>query len=115
MITETRRAPRMPVPDMVPVRDLMTETVIGQLSNISESGMLLLVSAQLTDDALYQLQFTIPDGRGAFQNIDAGVHLLWREPAHAPDQHWVGFRFLTMDKAQREQLVKWIESRLPTS
>ncbi len=113
MITETRRAPRMPVPDLVPVRDVMTETVIGRLGNISESGMLLIASEPLLEDALYQLQFTIPDGRGGQHQIDAGVHLLWREPAHAPDQSWTGFRFLTMDKVQREQLVHWIESNLP--
>ncbi|MBD9536498.1 MAG: PilZ domain-containing protein [Stenotrophomonas sp.] len=113
MITETRRAPRMPVPELVPVRDMMTDGVIGRLSNISESGMLLIASGPLQDDALYQLQFTIPDGRGGQHQIDAGVHLLWREPAHAPEQSWAGFRFLTMDKAQREQLVHWIESNLP--
>lgn len=113
MIPETRRAPRMQVPELVPVRDQMTESTIGRLGNISESGMLIIASAPLQEDALYQLQFSIPDGRGGQQPIDVGAHLLWREPTHAPDQWWVGFRFLTLDKGHREQLVHWIQSNLP--
>ncbi|MGE8278969.1 MAG: PilZ domain-containing protein [Stenotrophomonas sp.] len=113
MTTETRRAPRLPVPALIPVRDQMTGAVIGRLSNVSETGMLLIASEPLHDDALYQLQFAIPDGRGGNATIDVGVHLLWREPAQAPDQSWVGFRFLTLDNAHRERLVKWIEASLP--
>ncbi|WP_293706397.1 MULTISPECIES: PilZ domain-containing protein [unclassified Stenotrophomonas] len=113
MTTETRRAPRLPVPSLIAVRDQMTGAVIGRLSNISETGMLLIASSGLHEDALYQLQFAIPDGRGGQTTIDAGVHLLWREPAQAPEQSWVGFRFLTLPKEQREHLVHWIEESLP--
>lgn len=113
MSTETRRAPRLPVPALVPVRDQMTETVIGRLGNVSETGMLLIASEPLQEDALYQLQFSIPDGRGGQVPINVGAHLLWREPASAPDQSWAGFRFITLDKAQHERLVRWIENSLP--
>ena len=106
MIPETRRAPRKQVPELIPVRDQMTESLIGRLGNISESGMLLIASGPLQEDALYQLQFAIPDGRGGQQPIDVGAHLLWREPTNAPDQSWAGFRFLTLDKAQRDLLVQ---------
>ncbi|WP_449467615.1 PilZ domain-containing protein [Stenotrophomonas humi] len=113
MITNTRRAPRLQVPEMVPVRDMMTGAPIGRLGNISETGMLLITSVALQEDALYQLQFPIADGRGGQLQIDVGVHLLWCEPTHAPDQSWAGFRFLTLDNGQREQLQRWIEDRLP--
>ncbi len=113
MITNTRRAPRLQVPEMVPVRDQMTGSQIGRLGNISETGMLLIASVPLHDDALYQLQFPITDSRGGALQIDVGVHLLWCEPTHAPEQSWAGFRFLTLEKSQRDQLQRWIEDRLP--
>lgn len=112
MITDTRRAPRLQIPALVPVRDQMTETVIGRLSNVSETGMLLIASESLLEDALYQLQFPIPDGRGGELKIDVGAHLLWREPANAPGHVWAGFRFLTLGKEHRAQLAQWIESSL---
>jgi hypothetical protein len=115
MITNTRRAPRLQVPDLVQVRDQMTGTQIGRLGNISETGMLLITSVPMQEDALYQLQFPIPDGRGGHLQIDAGVHLLWCEPTHAPEQSWAGFRFLTLDKAHRERLAQWIEGSIPAT
>jgi hypothetical protein len=75
MITNTRRAPRLQIPALIPVRDRMTDSVIGRLSNVSETGMLVIASEPLLEDALYQLQFPIPDRRGGEIDIDVGVHL----------------------------------------
>ena len=58
--TDTRRAPRRQVAELVPVTDMLAEAVVGRLGNISETGMLMLASAPMHDDALYQLQFAIP-------------------------------------------------------
>jgi len=115
MIPDTRRAPRLQVPALVPVTDTMTAGVIGRLGNVSETGMLLIASEPLNEDALYQLRFPVPDGRGGEAPIDVGVHLLWREAAQAPGHFWAGFRFLTLEKGHRERLLQWIESSLPAS
>lgn len=112
MITETRRAPRWQVPESVQVTDKMAETGIGQLGNVSESGMLLLANTQLTEDALYQVSFNITDRNRRAVQIDVGMHLLWVESAHAPGQYWAGFRFLTLNNDHREQLRLWIERGL---
>ena len=105
---DTRRAPRRQVSDLVPVTDQMRDSVVGRLGNVSETGMLMLASAALRDDALYQLRFplTLADGRSEW--IDVGVHLLWSEPAHAPGQSWAGFRFLTLSREHRQLLRRWI-------
>ncbi|MGE8240529.1 MAG: PilZ domain-containing protein, partial [Stenotrophomonas indicatrix] len=83
---DTRRAPRRQVSDLVPVTDQMRDSVVGRLGNVSETGMLMLASATLRDDALYQLRFPLPSADGRSEWIDVGVHLLWSEPAHAPGQ-----------------------------
>jgi len=109
MIAEARRSPRRQVPDMVPVLDMMEDAVVGRLGNLSESGMLLLASVPLHEDALYQLRFALPQlGREA--QIDVGVHLLWSERAQALGQAWAGFRFLTISPAHRELLRQWINA-----
>ena len=105
---DTRRAPRRQVSDLVPVTDQMRDCVVGRLGNVSETGMLMLASAALRDDALYQLRFPLPLADGRSEVIDVGVHLLWSEPAHAPGQSWAGFRFLTLSREHRQQLRLWI-------
>jgi len=57
---DTRRAPRRQVSDLVPVTDQMRECVVGRLGNVSETGMLMLASMPLREDALYQLGFPLP-------------------------------------------------------
>ncbi len=105
---DTRRAPRRQVSDLVPVTDQMRDAVVGRLGNVSETGMLMLASAALRDDALYQLSFPLPLADGRSEWIDVGVHLLWSEPAHAPGQSWAGFRFLTLSREHRQLLRRWI-------
>ena len=112
MITETRRAPRLQVPALVPVTNQMTGASIGRLGNISETGMLLIASEPLVEDALYQLRLPVSDGHGGDSPIDAGAHLLWCEAAQAPGHCWAGFRFIAMEKNQRERLRQWIEAQL---
>ncbi|AWH19022.1 pilus assembly protein PilZ [Stenotrophomonas sp. ZAC14D2_NAIMI4_7] len=105
---DTRRAPRRQVADLVPVTDQMRDAVIGRLGNVSETGMLMLASTGLREDALYQLRFPLALGDGRNETIDVGVHLLWSEPAHVPGQHWAGFRFLTLSREHRQLLRGWI-------
>lgn len=113
MINETRRAPRRPVPELVLVQDRMTEATMGRLGNVSETGMLLIASVELNEDALYQVCFPLPDSSGRDVQIDVGMHLLWSEPANAPGQSWAGFRFLTLNHEHRELLRQWVERGLP--
>lgn len=105
---DTRRAPRRTVPDNIPVVDHLREQSIGRLTNVSETGMLLLTSADLVDEALYQLSFPLPGARQPAPRIDVGVHLLWQEPAQAPGQSWAGFRFLSISDEHRQLIRQWV-------
>ena len=113
MIRESRRADRRNVHETITVRDTMTEQVIGRLGNISESGMLLVASAPLLDDALYQLRFDIPDRNGRPVKIDVGAHLIWVGSANTPGQSWAGLRFLTISEEHLVTLRQWIGTPNP--
>ena len=82
--TDTRRAPRRQVAELVPVTDMLAEAVVGRLGNISETGMLMLASAPMHDDALYQLQFAIPGPNGQPVALDVGAHHGTDDPSRPP-------------------------------
>lgn len=106
---EFRRSRRRQVAEVVQVTDSMTDMVIGQIGNVSESGMLVMSNAQMAVDALYQLRFSLPDGAGRIP-FEIGTQLLWRDQASAPGQAWAGFRFITMSEQQMKQLRRWIDA-----
>ncbi|WDS37686.1 PilZ domain-containing protein [Pseudoxanthomonas sp.] len=108
-ITEARRAQRRNPNGAIMVSDVMTSQVIGRIGNISEAGMLLVASEPLREDALYQLQFTLPGSTPARETtIDAGAHLLWTGAAHTPGQSLCGLRFLTLSPAHLAALRDWV-------
>jgi hypothetical protein len=109
MSNEFRRARRRKASNTILVTDAMSERVVGQIGNLSESGMLLIASETLVDDALYQLQFVLPDQKGKSTSVEVGAHLLWIDRASAPGQAWIGFRFIAVSAQYMERVRHWIE------
>ena len=105
---EYRRVPRRKIAETIQVVDTMTDTVIGRLGNLSETGMLVVTSMPLVDDALYQLRFLLHDTTST--PIEVGVHLLWQDTASASGQTWTGFRFITLLDSQMVQLRQWLDT-----
>ncbi len=108
-ITEARRAPRRNPNGAIAVNDMMTGQTIGLVGNVSETGMLLVASEPMREDALYQLQFTLPGSSTAREvAIDVGAHLLWTGAAHTPGQSLAGLRFLTLSPTHLAALRDWV-------
>ena len=109
-MSEFRRAKRRKAEDGVPVLDTMAERVIGHLGDLSESGMLLIMSQPLVSDALYQLRFSLPGADGRSRIVDVGAHELWSDPAAAPGQVWTGFRFIDITSSDLLFVRAWVNA-----
>lgn len=108
-MNEYRRARRRKVDQGIEVLDTMTERVVGQLSDLSENGLLLIAHQPLKSDALYQFRFRLPDPRGgAAHVVEVGAHELWSDPAAAPGQIWTGFRFIDISPGDLVFLRSWV-------
>lgn len=107
-VDSRRRRTRREVEGRVDVVDCMTGQVVGRIANISESGMLLLASAPLHTDALYQLRFDLAGpGDEAFP-IEPGAHVLWQEPDRVPSRTWAGLHFIHLRPSHRKLLLGWL-------
>ncbi len=104
-----RRHPRRAVPERVELFDTMTEERIGQVGNLSAGGMLLVADRALCEDALYQLRFDLPNGRGTRQ-FEVGAHILWQESGNDAQRYWVGVRFIGLSSEDARHLRRWAET-----
>lgn len=108
-ITEARRAPRRNPHGAIAVSDTMTGRIIGRVGNVSEAGMLLVANTPVREDALYQLQFTLPASATTREtSIEVGAHLLWTGAANTPGHALAGLRFLTVSPAHLDALRDWV-------
>lgn len=108
-MNEYRRAKRRKVGN-IDVLDTMTGMLIGKLSNLSETGMLLILGEPLTSDALYQLRFTLDDANGKARKVEVGAHELWSDEAAAPGQVWTGFRFIDVAPEDVAFIREWVDA-----
>jgi hypothetical protein len=108
-VNEYRRARRRKADQGIEVLDTMTERVVGQLSDLSETGLLLIAHQPLVSDALYQLRFRLANPRGGGDHlVEVGAHELWSDPAAAPGQIWTGFRFIDISPADLGFVRAWV-------
>ena len=108
-MNEYRRAKRRKVGN-IDVVDTMTSQVIGKLSNLSETGMLLILGEPVISDALFQLRFTLADKNGNSRSVDVGAHELWSDEAAAPGQVWTGFRFIDVGPEDVAFIREWVDA-----
>lgn len=104
---EQRRHPRREVVGRVEVFDTIAEQTVGVLGDVSAGGLLLIASAPLPDDALFQFRFRLTDDGQPLPIVEVGAHVLWQAPAGAPGQHYVGMRFIGLAPEVARLLEKW--------
>jgi hypothetical protein len=106
---EHRRSKRRHPDQQVQVINTMTGEPIGQIGNLSPTGMMLISFREVRPDALYQFSFPIPIEHHAPIQIEVGVHEQWAEPASVPGQYWAGFRIVSISADDLELLSEWVD------
>ena len=109
-MSEFRRAKRRKVGHNVEVLDTMTELPVGRLSNLSETGMLMIAHHRLATDALFQFRLRLPDATGVERTLEVGAHELWADEAAAPGQIWTGFRFIDVSQDDIAFIRDWVDA-----
>lgn len=102
---EHRRAPRKPVETVAVAFDSIAERPLGQLCNVSASGLLLIGEHKPRSGGIYQARMTLPPSVDA---IELGLQEQWHDPAARPGQYWAGYRIIAVSKAHGEQLERWL-------
>ena len=107
MSEEKRRAPRKRADGPLPAYDSIASETIGQVGNLSRTGLMLISRHQPCSEGIYQLRLQLRQPDGSRRPIDVGVQEQWHEPAEAPDQYWAGFRIIAIDDADGAALEAW--------
>ena len=106
---EYRNATRRDIHGSFEVVDTMTGQRIGQLLDLSASGLQVTTLKPLVQDALYQWRFALPVAGGhALEEIECGVHVLWVDSEN-PGEYSAGGRFIQISRQARDRIRDWSE------
>ncbi|HEV2621051.1 MAG TPA: PilZ domain-containing protein [Frateuria sp.] len=107
---ESRRAQRKPVNIAAEVIDAISGRSMGQLGNLSASGMLLIGHEAPRSEAIYQLHLPLPGLGVPPPTIEVGVQEQWHEEAATPGQVWAGYRIIAIGEEATAQLQRWLDT-----
>jgi CheY-like chemotaxis protein len=103
MVRERRRYFRHPVKMQVTIM-IGDKCMNATSTNLSESGLALLLHEALPKGAVPRLQFTLPETNAKF---DVEAEVVW-----ADLKSRAGLRFHNLPKTAQEQLESWLDERL---
>jgi hypothetical protein len=106
---ESRRAERKPVNIAAEVIDAISGRRMGQLGNLSASGMLLIGNDAPRNEAVYQLRLPLPGLGDVPPLIEVGVQEQWHEEAATPGQFWAGYRIIAIGDDEAMALQRWLD------
>lgn len=105
---ELRRHPRKLPSNRIVIHDRSQQQPLGNLVNISSSGLMLMTDRELLPGHIFQLEMSLPLAAGGVQTIAFGAETLWCQSSPPSEQCWVGFQIIDMaesDTALIEQLT----------
>lgn len=103
MVSERRRYFRHPV--KMPVRILLGDQIVNATStNVSESGIALMLRNALPKGATPRLQFSLPE---TSRKLNLEAEVIW-----ADVKGRAGLRFHNVPKEDQAHLEKWLDERL---
>lgn len=102
---DQRRAPRKPVDAGVVAIDTIAEQPLGNLCNVSATGLLLIGNREPRSEGIYQVRINLPNGGG---HVELGLQEQWHDPAASPGQYWAGYRIIAVGSSHGELLERWL-------
>lgn len=105
---DQRRTRRKPVDSTVVVTDVITGQPMGQIGNLSGTGMLLISTASPHSEAIYQVRLPLPGNGNTPQYIEVGVQEQWHDHAASADQIWTGYRIISINEDDKARLDAWL-------
>jgi len=109
MTSENRKSPRIEIDQPIQVRDLAQDMALGNLVNLSNSGLMILTTHQIPISHVFQLEMQLSFSDNSEKKIIFGAESLWSQETSIPEHEWVGFHVIDISDEDQQILDRMIE------
>ena len=91
------------------IHDRISDSNIGTIANLSETGFMLVSNRNIEVDSVFQLEMSF--GEEKFDHIRFGAVCLWNADTSSENLFWAGFHIIDIS-AEAEAALKQVISSL---
>ena len=106
---DMRKQVRIDVSGAVRVMDRQENRDIGKLANISEDGLMLLMTQPVTESTILQLSLEFVNMDGDKTPLHIGVESLWCNKGSDENQFWAGFYIIDISEQDLERIRNMLD------
>ena len=96
----------------IKIRDRVSETDMGTVANLSETGFMLVSNRNIDVDSVFQLEMSCCEDK--FQNIRFGAVCLWNADTSSENLFWAGFHIIDISadaEATLQQIIAFLSQK----
>ncbi|MCP4234856.1 MAG: PilZ domain-containing protein [Aestuariibacter sp.] len=109
MAPDNRKSPRIDIDQPIQVIDATQNSVVGNLVNLSSSGLMVLTTHEVPISHVFQLEMHLYFSDNSEKQIKFGAESLWAQETSTPEHSWVGFHIIDISSEDFEVLNRMID------
>ncbi len=109
-MSDKRKQMRVDVAVRLPVIDVHTGVVLGDLANLSSAGFMVLSHDPRPAHLVFQLSVSLPRVIHGVDTLYFGAETLWCNATDDQEQFWIGFQIIDISPHDQEVLEQFLAS-----
>ncbi|MBI5461085.1 MAG: PilZ domain-containing protein [Gammaproteobacteria bacterium] len=109
-MSDKRKQMRVDVAVRLPVVDVNTGMVVGDLANMSTAGFMVLTNDPRPAHSVFQLSLALPKPIQGVDTLYFGAESLWCNATDDQQQYWIGFHLIDISPRDQEILEQYLAS-----
>lgn len=109
-MSDNRKQMRVDVAVRLPVIDINTGVVVGDVANISSSGFMVLSRSPRPVRSVIQMSMALPKVVAGVKTLHFGAESLWCNATDDQEHYWIGFHLIDISAHDQDVLDHYVAS-----
>lgn len=107
-MSDKRKQMRVDVAVRLPVVDINTGEVVGDVANLSSSGFMVLSHSPRPVRSVLQMSMALPKAIAGMKTLHFGAESLWCNATDDQEHYWIGFHLIDISAHDQDVLDQFV-------
>ena len=107
-MSDKRKQMRVDVAVRLPVIDINTGEIVGDVANLSSSGFMVLSLSPRLVHSVIQMSMALPVEIAGVKSLHFGAECLWCNATGDQEHYWIGFHLIDISTHDQDVLDQFV-------